>query len=128
MDTLGVTISNLSGPSSLTARKASFSLAHQEDDGRRVGAGVVGQLLLPVQRQQLVVGHGVDVIGQGQRDDVGLQAVDDRAGLFARAAVRGLDADGLARLGLPLRREGLVEVLVELACGVVGDVEQRGLC
>mmetsp|Transcript_38549 Transcript_38549/g.63491 ORF Transcript_38549/g.63491 Transcript_38549/m.63491 type:complete len:347 (-) Transcript_38549:206-1246(-) len=103
------------------------ALAHQEDDGGRVGAGVVRQLFLPVGTEQAAVGQRVDVIGQGQGDDIGLQAVDDRARLLARAAVRGLDAQRLAGLGLPVLREGLVEILVELAGRVVGDVEQRGL-
>ncbi len=38
-----------------------------------------------------LLGDRVDVVGQRQRDDVGLQAVDHRARLLARAAVRLLD-------------------------------------
>ena len=50
------------------------------------------------------------------------------AGLLARAAVRLLDRDVLAGLRLPVLGEGGVEVLVELARRVVGDVEQRVVC
>ena len=39
--------------------------------------------------------------------------------------MRLLDGDGLARLGLPVGGEGLVELLVELAGRIIGDVEQR---
>jgi hypothetical protein len=76
-----------------------IALAHQEHDGRGVGRGVLRQALLPVGGDQLaLVGDGVDVIGQRQGDDIGLQAVDHRAGLLARAAVRLLDLEGLADL------------------------------
>ena len=101
------------------------ALAHQEHDGRGVGRAVVGQPLLPVGRKQPgLLGDLVDVVGQRQRHHVGLQAVDDRAGLLARAAVRLPDGDVLARLRLPVLGELLVEVLVELARRIVGDVEQ----
>ena len=73
------------------------ALAHQEHDGRGVGRAVVRQPLLPVRRQQPGLGDGVDVVGQRQRDHVGLQPVDDRARLLARAAVRLLDGHVLAR-------------------------------
>ena len=45
----------------------------------------------------------------------------------ARAAVRGLDVERRVALGLPVRVEGGVELAVELAGRVVGDVEQRRL-
>ena len=67
----------------------------------------------------------VDVAGERQRHDVGLEAVDDRARLLAGAAVRLLDGDVLAGLRLPVLGEGRVEVLIELARRIVGDVEQR---
>ena len=47
--------------------------------------------------------------------------------LLARAAVRLVDRDVLAGLLLPVGDEGRVDVLVELARDVVGDVEQRGV-
>jgi hypothetical protein len=43
----------------------------------------------------------------------------------ARAAMRLLDGDRLAGLGLPVRGEGFVVGLVELPRRIVGDVEQR---
>jgi hypothetical protein len=84
----------------------------------------VRQALLPVVRDQAAFADSIDVVGQRQRDDVGLQAVDDRTRLLAGAAVRLLDGDVVAGLGLPLAREGLVEVLVQLARRVVGHVQQ----
>ena len=41
--------------------------------------------------------------------------------------MRLLDGDGLAGVGLPLGGEGVVEVLVEFAGRVIGDIEQRGV-
>ena len=75
--------------------------------------------------QLAVLGDRVDVVGERQRHDVGLEAVDDRARLLARAAVRLVDGDVVAGLRLPVLGEGRVEVLVELARRVVGDVQQR---
>jgi hypothetical protein len=69
-------------------------------------------------------GDLVDVIGQRQGDDVGLQAVDHRAGLLARAAVALVDGQGLADLVLPVLGVGGVDVLVELARRIIADVQQ----
>ena len=97
------------------------ALAHQEHDGRRVGRAVVRQPALPVRRQRLALGgDGVDVVGERQRDHIGGQAVDDRTGLLAGAAVGLADRHGVAGLRLPVRRECRVVILVELAGGVVG--------
>ena len=52
----------------------------------------------------------VDVVGQRQRHHVGLQTVDHRARLLARAAVGLVDGRRLAGLGLPVAGEGGVEV------------------
>jgi hypothetical protein len=84
----------------------------------------VGKALLPVVRDQAAFADSIDVIGQGQRDDVGGQAVDDGTRLLAGAAMRLLDGDVVARLGFPLAREGLVEILVQLARRIVGHVQQ----
>ena len=70
---------------------------------------------------------GVDVVGQGEGDDVSFQPVDHRPCLLARAAVRLPYGHGLARLGLPVPGEFRVEILVKLAGGIVGHVEQGGL-
>ena len=66
-----------------------------------------------------LLGQLVDVVGQRQRHHVGLEAVDHRARLLARAAVRLLDGHGVAGLGLPVLGERGVEVLVQLARRVV---------
>ena len=75
--------------------------------------------------QLRLLGDLVDVVGERERDDVGVEAVDDRARLLARAAVRLLDGDDVAGLRLPVRRERGVVLLVELARRVVRDVQQR---
>ena len=95
--------------------------ARGQHDGARVGRGVVRQTLLPVLRDELGdVVERVHVGRERERDDVGGQAVDDAAGLLARAAVRLLDGDVVASRGFPVRSEGLVEINVELARRVVG--------
>ena len=71
-----------------------------------------------------LVDDGVDVGSHAKRDDVGLQAIDYRARLFAGAAVRLLDVHGLAGLLLPIVGKGFIELLIQLARGVVGDVQQ----
>ena len=110
------------------ADAARVALAHDEHDGRRVGRRVVGQPRLPAALDAPgVLGDGVDVVRQRQRRDVGLQAVDDRARLLARSAVRLVDVDRLPGLLLPLRRERLVDVLVQLARRIVRDVQQLDL-
>jgi hypothetical protein len=53
-----------------------------------------------------------------------LQAVSDGASLLAGPAMGLLDNDRLPGLGLPILDEGRVEVLVELAGRIVGDVQQ----
>ena len=74
-----------------------------------------------------VLRNCVDVIGQGEGDDVGLQSVDDRAGLLARSAMRLLDRDCLAGLRLPVFGESLVEILIQLPRRIVGNIQQRHL-
>ena len=74
-----------------------------------------------------VLDDGVDVAFERQRHDVGVEPVDDGAGLLAGAAMRLLDGHGLAGVGLPLGGESGVEILVELAGRVIGDVEERGV-
>ena len=102
------------------------ALADQEHDRRRVGRAGVGQPRRPVGGNQLAGRHQrVDVVGERQRDDVGLEAVDDRARLASRAAVRLVDGDVLPGLGLPLLGEGGVDRLIQLAGRIVGDVQER---
>ena len=81
---------------------------------------------LPVGRDLVRLGDDlVDVAGERERDDVGVEAVDDRARLLARAAVRLAHRDDVAGLRLPVGGERRVVLLVELARRVVRDVEQR---
>ena len=73
----------------------------------------------------------VGVTGQSQRGYIGVQAVDDGAGLLARAAVRLLDTHVLPGFAFPVLGKGLVEFGIQLAGRVIRDVEQgdrgRGL-
>ena len=57
-------------------------------------------------------------------DHVGLDAVDHRPRLLAGAAVRGLDGDVVALGFLPVLGEGSVEIPVQLAGRVIGNIEQ----
>ena len=70
----------------------------------------------------------VDVVGEREGDDVGVETVDDGARLCAGPAVRLAKGDGLSALRLPVLREGGVELDVQLARRVIGNVEQRRLC
>ncbi len=60
---------------------------------------------------------------QGQRHDVGLEPVDHRAGLRARAAVRLLDRS-FVFASLDSRDEHGVDVAPQLACRVIRHIEQ----
>jgi len=85
---------------------------------------VVRQLRGPGGIQQAGLGHGIDVSGQRQRDDIGLQPVDDRAGLFAGAAVGLLDLELLAVLLFPIRGKGLVDFGIKFPRRIIGNIEQ----
>ena len=81
-----------------------------------------GEALLPVRGKKLRLrGEDVDVIAQRECHDIRLQPVDDGSGLLAGAAVGLFEMDGLP----VLRGERLVDLLVELPRGIVGDVEER---
>jgi hypothetical protein len=83
------------------------------------------QPLLPAGADHLAFfADRVHVGSQRQGHDIGLEAVDHRACLFARTAMRLLDHDGVAGLRLPVFGEGFVVFLVELAGGVVRHVQQ----
>ena len=104
-----------------------IALSHQEHDRRGVGSAVLRQPLLPVGRKQAgVLGNSVDVVGQRQGYDIGLQTVNHRAGLLARSTVGLLDRDCLAGLRLPVFGESLVEILIQLARRIVGNIQQSG--
>jgi len=59
-------------------------VANQKNDGRRVRGAVVGRRRLPVGGQQVrVFGNRIDIVGQPEGDDVGLQpSMTDRACLL----------------------------------------------
>ena len=102
-----------------------IALADQEDDGGRVGRGVLRQAGLPSRRDQPgLLGDGVDVGGDAERHHVGLQPVDHRQRLLARAAVALVDGHVLAGLALPIGGEDGVVGLVELTRRIVADVQQ----
>ena len=104
-----------------------IALAHQEHDRRSVGRSIERQPLLPIRRKPAFGRNGVDVIGERQRDDIRLQAVDHRARLRAGPAMRLLDLDALAGLLLISSRERLVEVGIEFARRIIRHVEQRNI-
>ena len=112
-------------------------LADEEDDGRGVGRAVVRQALLPILRQQpRLLRDRIDIVGESERDDIGLEPVDDGARLLGGASVGLLDGHGLPGFLEPMLAEGFVEIAVKLPRGVVGDiqdglvrgVERRGRC
>ena len=49
-----------------------------------------------------LVGYGIDVIGEAKGDDIGLQAVNDGASLFAGPSVRLFYLDSLACFQFPI--------------------------
>ena len=102
------------------------ALAHQEHDRAGIGAGIVRQPLLPVRRQQAAPRQRVDIRRQRQGHDIRLQPVQHRARLRAGAAMRLVDGDRLAGLGLPGGGEGGIDRPVQLPRGIIGDVEQCG--
>jgi len=57
------------------------ALADEEDDGRGVGGAVVGEAFLPGGVDGFgFVGNGVNVVGEGEGDDVGLRpSITERA-------------------------------------------------
>jgi hypothetical protein len=101
--------------------------ADEEHDSAGVGGGVVGQPGLPVRAEQPAPGQGVDIGGERQRHDIGLQSFQHGAGLRAGAAMRHVHRDGVARLAAPRGGEGRIDVAIELAGRVVGHVEQRDI-
>ena len=83
------------------------------------------QALLPVLGEDALVGDRIDVVGQRQGHDIGVDAVDDGARLLAGAAVRCADLDVVAGLGLVILGKSGIVFLVKLAGRVIGHVQQR---
>ena len=69
---------------------------------------MIGQAVLPTLGNQTGVSDGVRIRPQGERNNVGLQAVDDGPRLTARSAVRLADGNTLARFALVDRLERIV--------------------
>ena len=100
------------------------TLADDEDDDRVVGNRTVVVAILPVGADQPRLGDRLDVGPGGQRDDIGVEAVDDGAGLASRSGMRLLDRDGRSVLLLVVLGEGGVDVAVEFAGRVIRHVEK----
>ncbi len=102
-----------------------IALAHNQYGSGSKGSAVVRQAGNPVGRNQLtVVMQGLNVGGHIHGNDVSGQTVNNRAGLFAGAAVGHPDLYGFIALFSPVFLEGGVIVFVKVAHNVVGDVEQ----
>jgi len=73
----------------------------------------------------LIVQHQ-DVGDLVERHHIGLEPVEHGASLLRRTGMRLVDGEVLAGVRLVFRNECLVDVRVELARNVVGDVEDVG--
>ena len=101
------------------------AFADEEDGGAGEGDGVVGEGFLPVGFDQAFFNQEFDVGALVHGNDVGFQAVGHGQCLFARTAVRLLDGDVRAVvLFFVFCGKQRVEVFVEVAGDIVGDVEQ----
>src|SRR5215203_3080107 len=99
--------------------------ANHEDDGRGVGCAVVREAALPILWQEVAPARdGIDVRRERERDDIGLEPIDDGASLRPRAAMRLVDPDALAALGAPARCERLIDGRIEAPRGIIGGVEK----
>jgi hypothetical protein len=96
-----------------------IAVANQEDDGRGIGRRIVAESLLPIGVDEPGLGDLVDVALERERDNVGLEPVDDSAGLLSRAPMRLINDYGFSSLGLPFLDKCLVDSVVEFAGWVV---------
>ncbi len=65
-----------------------ISFAHEKDNCGSIGRAVVRQALLPIFIDQIAARRdGIDIVRERQRDDIGFQSIDDRAGLLGGAVV-----------------------------------------
>jgi hypothetical protein len=67
----------------------------------------------------------IHIARERKRHNIGLKAIDHRAGLLAGAAVRLLDGDVIARLRFPVLGKGDVVVLIKFASRIIGDIKDR---
>jgi len=80
---------------------------------------VVRKAFISTLRDQAALPKRVDVGIKGQRDNIGLQSVNDRPCLARRAAVRLLNAPLPARFALVFVSESLIQVFEQFARRVV---------
>jgi hypothetical protein len=82
--------------------------------------------LLPIGGDEFrLLGNGVNVVGECQGHDIRFQAIHPRLGLLGGATMRLLNGDHLAVFFLPVLGEGGVEVLIQLACRIIGNIQER---
>src|SRR5260370_26463547 len=97
-----------------------ISFAYQKNHGRSIRNAVVRKSLLPVGCHQIaIVVECVDIGRETESNNVGLQPVDDGAGLFCRPPMRLLDGHLSTGFLLILLAKRLVELLVKLSCWIV---------
>ena len=90
---------------------------------------VYGELLLGsrdcqfCRQEAALLCDGVDVVCERKRDDIGLQADDYRTRLLARAVMRLIDRDVVARFCFPRFCKGGVDLLIELPRWIIGDIQ-----
>ena len=87
-------------------------LADDEDDDGVIGHRLVVVAVLPIGSHEPRLCDGLDIGPNGERDDVGIEAVDHGARLAPRGGVRLLDRHTPAVLSLIRLREGVVDLAV----------------
>jgi hypothetical protein len=103
------------------------AFADDEDHRRGVGRRAVGEFLGVVGRYQALLGQEIDVRGLIHRYHVGLKTVGDGAHLLARSGMRLPEVNRLTGRRLPVFLEQRVEILIEIARDVIGNVQQAAV-
>src|SRR5271165_4696894 len=80
--------------------------------------------ILPISGNEPTFGEAFDIRRKCERYDIGRQPLRNRSGLTRRAAVGLLDAHSVPGFGLILHNEFGINLFVDLACWVVGNVEK----
>jgi hypothetical protein len=70
------------------------------------------------QQLRLIRDH-IDVVGEAERDHIGLEAIDDRTRLRARSTIALADGYGFAGGLLPMFCEDIVKLVVEFASRII---------
>jgi hypothetical protein len=80
---------------------------------------------LPIGRQSTgLLVNGINIVGQGQRHNIGSQTVNHRPALFARTTVGLADNHGFTGLRFPVAGKGSIIFLKELAGRIVGGIQE----